>query len=339
MGKLTFTVEVLTPGFISGADQDEVEVRSASLRGLLRWWWRAGQEGDTPALADAESQLFGSSDAGAKSPLAVAVRWGDRKIVPAGHPAPKSGVEYEYTRGGQLNTTDVLPYLAYGPVRLLTRAEKDDATRGGDTKFLDGRGQPLRGPVFIRPALAPGSRFDLVLRWRDGRMSGARIAEIVDATAAWATLGGLGTRSRKGFGAVRASLASADGVGVPDGLQQRFERTSSQLLETAWDDRAPLPPWPRYSLRVVHRTSPHATWQEALGHAGLAYKCGRPKGEQRWIGGDAEPRRASSILLTVVRQCDRFVGVAALIPCLKDGVRGDAEMREFVGSFSGWHLG
>ena len=36
-----YDVEVVTPMFLSGADQQKVEIRAASIKGQLRWWWRA----------------------------------------------------------------------------------------------------------------------------------------------------------------------------------------------------------------------------------------------------------------------------------------------------------
>lgn len=61
--KITFEVETITPMFLSGADQSKAELRAASIKGLLRFWWRALQaESDINKLRERESQIFGSSD-------------------------------------------------------------------------------------------------------------------------------------------------------------------------------------------------------------------------------------------------------------------------------------
>jgi len=41
MKKLIFTLETITPLFLSGTDQSVVELRAASIRGHLRYWYRA----------------------------------------------------------------------------------------------------------------------------------------------------------------------------------------------------------------------------------------------------------------------------------------------------------
>ena len=40
MKHLIFPMKFITPAFIAGADQNEPEIRSASIRGAIRWWFR-----------------------------------------------------------------------------------------------------------------------------------------------------------------------------------------------------------------------------------------------------------------------------------------------------------
>lgn len=54
---------IVTPMFISGADQTKAELRVPSIKGALRFWWRAlNYEKDSKILLDRESKIFGSSD-------------------------------------------------------------------------------------------------------------------------------------------------------------------------------------------------------------------------------------------------------------------------------------
>lgn len=63
MTKITFEIEIITPMFLSGADQSKAELRAASIKGLLRFWWRALQaESDMDELRKKEAKIFGSSD-------------------------------------------------------------------------------------------------------------------------------------------------------------------------------------------------------------------------------------------------------------------------------------
>lgn len=63
--KITFEIETITPMFLAGADQSKVELRAASIKGLLRFWWRAVRsKSSIEALRKEESEIFGSSDEG-----------------------------------------------------------------------------------------------------------------------------------------------------------------------------------------------------------------------------------------------------------------------------------
>jgi CRISPR-associated protein Cmr1 len=79
METLTFTCKIITPMFLAGADGKTPELRAASVKGALRFWWRAcnghigleseverGKHGAkdkliTPGLRDQESFIFGGT--------------------------------------------------------------------------------------------------------------------------------------------------------------------------------------------------------------------------------------------------------------------------------------
>jgi len=44
MERLSFKIHVATPLFLSGANQQKVELRPPSIRGALRFWFRAMME-------------------------------------------------------------------------------------------------------------------------------------------------------------------------------------------------------------------------------------------------------------------------------------------------------
>ncbi|NLH53659.1 MAG: type III-B CRISPR module RAMP protein Cmr1 [Bacteroidales bacterium] len=61
--ELVFDCEVITPMFLSGADPKNVELRSASIKGALRFWWRALNVFPSfKKMLDEESKLFGSAN-------------------------------------------------------------------------------------------------------------------------------------------------------------------------------------------------------------------------------------------------------------------------------------
>lgn len=60
MKSITFTCEVITPMFLAGADGSTPELRPASIKGAMRFWWRA-MNGDLSLdqLHRQETELFG----------------------------------------------------------------------------------------------------------------------------------------------------------------------------------------------------------------------------------------------------------------------------------------
>lgn len=62
METLTFTCETITPMFLTGADGSTPELRAPSIKGALRFWWRA-MHGDLSLedLKKAEGEIFGNT--------------------------------------------------------------------------------------------------------------------------------------------------------------------------------------------------------------------------------------------------------------------------------------
>lgn len=67
MHKITFECETITPMFLSGADGSTPELRPPSIKGALRFWWRA-MNGHLPlkTLKEREGEIFGGTDNGGK---------------------------------------------------------------------------------------------------------------------------------------------------------------------------------------------------------------------------------------------------------------------------------
>lgn len=90
--------EVVTPLFLGGADRKSVELRTASIKGILRFWWRAiyGSD-DLDKMKKRESEIFGSTDK--KSNLILQIAESNIKI--SSEKLNRSGFH-------------ILNYLAYG---------------------------------------------------------------------------------------------------------------------------------------------------------------------------------------------------------------------------------
>jgi len=80
MHTITFTCEIITPMFLAGADGSTPELRASSIKGALRFWWRA-MHGDMPIsdLKRAETEIFGGGGEKAKR-SSVIIRLGDKSL-------------------------------------------------------------------------------------------------------------------------------------------------------------------------------------------------------------------------------------------------------------------
>ena len=62
MQTITFECEVITPMFMAGADGTTPELRAPSIKGALRFWWRAMNGHLTlEAMRKAEGEIFGDT--------------------------------------------------------------------------------------------------------------------------------------------------------------------------------------------------------------------------------------------------------------------------------------
>ena len=58
--KITFRSQTITPLFMSGINSYDLELRAPSIKGVMRFWWRAAQaEKDMDKLRKSEAEIFG----------------------------------------------------------------------------------------------------------------------------------------------------------------------------------------------------------------------------------------------------------------------------------------
>lgn len=197
---LKATYAGVTPLFGAGADQNTAELRLPSFKGVLRYWWRAlawrRLDGDLQAVHDAEKRLFGGPGAEGQSKvrMRLTVEEPGTCLRPGGSlpgaPAGRGGLPGAY-------------YLGYG---LMATAGKD-------------AGRLTRG------ALVPPLRFTVEMRVAKTVDSQA-LETLLDALKALGTLGGMGARSRKGYGSlmlIRLTLADP-AEGGPSGSRELWKQ-------------------------------------------------------------------------------------------------------------------
>lgn len=194
--------EVITPMFGGGAVVEQhdnkrqlkapdadVPIRTASIRGQLRFWWRAtGTFESLRQMREAEDELWGAASKPGKVSLRLMGKRPQIKTIKV--------FEMKQSPSGKYNARALrgMEDIAYGAFPL----------------------QPKGG---LRERLVPGE-----LHLPKGKMTlrltcpDDRVDEVQRAVGAWLAFGGIGGRTRRGFGAVAATSGMED----PKTVQKRL---------------------------------------------------------------------------------------------------------------------
>lgn len=104
MEQITFTCETITPMFLAGADGQTPELRPPSIKGALRFWWRAlNGHLDLESLKKQEGEIFG--DTSRRSKVIIQVAYNNAELE------EKLKVNVP---GFSRETMHILNYLSYG---------------------------------------------------------------------------------------------------------------------------------------------------------------------------------------------------------------------------------
>lgn len=315
MERTTLHLEIVTPCFLGGADQTSTaEWRAASVRGQLRWWFRAvaggAFDGDLKRVRRAEAALFGST----KQASLLRVRT-------LGQP-PQQEAGSEFKAGSRLTGADLTEVWGLDPSDPSNKGTVDRLQlRKPSGALLTNRHgteigtSPLQylgyGCVGLhkleRPCLRPGETVRLVLSWPTRRWErlpteSRRLFE--RSLEAWLVLGGVGSKARNGYGSlhcIRVEGTSLSTGGEPGSLvvrtRQELEDVVERILgmgrsgttgEAAWTHLTP-------ASRVYLARDALPSWDGALTTAGawlIAFRrrYGYPN-DGRSLGGRALAHR------------------------------------------------
>ncbi len=166
MDTLQATYKVVTPLFMGGANPNTIDLRAPSFKGVLRFWFRATALPflkSRPQVQQKEREFFGSTEGQARFMLSLRSE-GNPNIINAGQ------------RWGDQGSA----YLGYGLIKHNRQTEN------------------------IRPYIKEGLRFTVTIALRPKNV--AQEQELVDyltrALVALGLFGGMGSRSRRGFGSL-----------------------------------------------------------------------------------------------------------------------------------------
>jgi CRISPR-associated protein Cmr1 len=260
--------ELITPLFGGGVEPGMADpvtvIRGPEIRGQLRFWWRACRggrfNGDLTAMKEAEDKLWGAASAEKKSmPSQVEILASTEQSGEDEHPFEVVAGSMDGRKGKpklKVNKIVAPAYVAFP----LQPSEKEIRAGG-----IGMRTKTVRTKV----------RFTLKIAYPEKQRKEA------EATLwAWETFGGVGARTRRGFGALK--LLSVDGMPVapPEASEVEAkvrEGLQKHVLSGTWPAGVPHLCWnPR--MKVTSRCSdPKAAWEYLV-------KCLRDFRQSRYPG-------------------------------------------------------
>ena len=258
MHSITFELETITPMFMAGADGEQFELRPPSLKGDLRFWWRAYYWGKTPKsvtideIHTEEGKIFGTTaNGGRKSGFALQIH--HQKLNPTMSKFPNHPISV--VSRGKSFPINILEYLAYGTY--VYQNKQNVFTR----QYLPA-GQELTVTILPRPNVDEN--------------------DIVKSFYFLTMCGGLGSKSRNGFGSV--TVKNAD-IFRRYGLPESFP--DKQFLKDVLKQNPHTPPFTAFSnemkvfkLKLPPKTVQEQyprwkTWDDCLAQLGKVYREAR----------------------------------------------------------------
>ena len=208
METLTVKLKVVTPLFLGGAQpMEHAELRAPSIKGALRFWYRAID----PDYLEYEGRIFGGTKENEGQACFLSRV---SEVIESRKKDDKDGE----ARDSRWDTKKIA-YLGYGPINR-------DKT-GKVIKDKAGKQRPEQKAMTLRPYIRAGTTFSLSLYFKPNTPSDY-VARVKKALWALVMLGGLGARSRKGFGSM---VAVSEPAGMAD-LPPMQPTNQSALVES-----------------------------------------------------------------------------------------------------------
>ena len=295
MKELIATYRIVTPMFIGDAEQKASSIRPPSIKGALRFWWRAlnwGRCNDLQVLHREEACLFGAAvdeKGGGQGKFLLQVVEQPRKIE------------------------KIWPLS-------LSKAQKTSGERGS-SYFGFGLWEDKSNPLH-REAFSEGQEFSISLCFKPNTPVDD-IEAIKETLKVFGLFGGLGSRSRRGFGSVVLSkLVDGDKSERFDYSLLDYQNEVSQLIDK-YSNTKKIPFSAFGDLARFEIVAKGGNAREVHNKAGCAYKEFRKDLEKRnrvpfglpLMKVDEKNRRASPLFFHVHALKDgEFVVGALFLP-------------------------
>ncbi|MDI9442962.1 MAG: type III-B CRISPR module RAMP protein Cmr6, partial [Planctomycetota bacterium] len=297
VAELKATLTLVTPAFLAGASQqaEDCDLRPATLRGLLRWWWRTMHAAhiDPSMLASLESAVWGDTSRGGAIRLT---------LEPISTPTPLLYDKQWLSDNNALpkpannKTTQGLWYHSFG----MDDKRKEDGRASRQQRYYI-----VPGTQWQLKLTARTSSFEV--RNRQGKTM--RSVPLTDPRgllqqaqcALWllCNFGGVGSKSRKGFG----SLAVPDGLcdwsveqcrQIAAAFRQSCQVPSgapggSPALEDMLTIEDTPTPWTNYWYALDQLAASVQQFAQDYKHNAEKKALGMPRSLRRPVGGSFQP--------------------------------------------------
>ncbi len=205
--------KLITPLFGGGAETKKADaikiVRETEIRGQLRFWWRAIRGvGTIPEMSKREAEIFGTS---------ASEKEGNKLG------ASEVKVFVKIDNEGESKE----PFIVVEKTDRFGNVEYNDRTGEPKTKVIDKKIAPIYAVFPLRPPenekfagmyippLQVGVEFSLEISFPD------KLRKDVEAAIwAWETFGGIGARTRRGFGAVELFELCENNSDITDSIEK-----------------------------------------------------------------------------------------------------------------------
>lgn len=295
---ITARYRIVTPMFIGDAQQKATGISPASVKGALRFWWRALNWGvirakkssDVDALKQLhkeEGDLFGSST-------------GDGKAS-------------SFT-------------LHLDASSLKTSKNSDWPQDGNDPSGYLGMGLWKTGTTLARQYISEGHKqiFSISLSFNKKELTNNQTQVLKDTLLAWGLLGGLGSRSRRAFGSVAIEKLDSQNYQLTD--IKTYKNTINYIFDRYRIEGITEPPFSSlsadtaFSINNLLNNTARGT-HAALGQAFKDYR-GQPsdlRGPKKKVFGlpltdVSEERRASPLLFHIHPIGEQFTSTVLYLP-------------------------
>lgn len=247
--KITFECEVVTPMFIGGANKEDAELRGASIKGLLRFWWRVinGYKfnnvkemlkkeneifGSTENSSSFDIKLFSSNFQTSKNSLSPGIRYKDSITIIDRN----TGNRYKK----EINL-GIIDFLAFGSLIEYNKEKKSN--------------------IYLRRHIPVNTKFEIHILFKNSKY----LKDILQSFIMLSKHGGIGSKSRNGFGCFKIlnNNKLLDQYKIDNKIYENIEPKSFLIFSN--------------KTKKINLPRTYDTWENALSYVGLLYRDSRLK--------------------------------------------------------------